>query len=148
MLYRILADLVVLMHLAFLVFAVLGGVLVFRWKRFAWIHIPAVLWAALIEFADWVCPLTPLENWLLQKGGGGGYQSGFIEHYIVPVVYPTVLTRHEACRSLLRKSRAPRCVGVQAEVLNEPFRRAQRGSSSSRLLSKAICVHLFLARYY
>ena len=94
MLYRILADLVVMVHLAFLVFAVLGGILVFRWKRCAWIHVPAVLWAALIEFADWVCPLTPLENWLLQKGGTIGYQFGFIEHYIVPVIYPTVMTRH------------------------------------------------------
>ncbi len=94
MLYRILADLVLVVHLAFLVFAVLGGFLVFRWKRCAWIHIPAMLWAALIEFADWVCPLTPLENWLLQQSGGIGYPSDFIEHYIVPVVYPTVLTRH------------------------------------------------------
>ncbi len=93
MLYGVLADLVVVVHLAFVLFAVLGGFLVFRWKRCAWIHVPAVLWAALIEFAGWVCPLTPLENWLRERSGALGYRSGFIEHYILPVLYPTLLTR-------------------------------------------------------
>jgi hypothetical protein len=88
MLYRVLADVVVMTHLAFIVFAVLGGFLVFRWKRCAWIHVPAVAWAALITFAGWVCPLTPLENWLRERGGEIAYRSGFIDHYILPVIYP------------------------------------------------------------
>jgi len=91
--YRVFAHLVVLVHLGFVLFAMLGGFLVLRWKRCAWIHLPAVLWAALIEFAGWVCPLTPLENWLREKGGGSGYGSGFVEHYVLPVLYPSWLTR-------------------------------------------------------
>jgi len=94
MLYRLLADLVVVLHLAFVLFAVLGGIGYLRWKRCVWIHIPAVLWAALILFFGWVCPLTPIENWLREKGGAIGYQSSFIDHYILPLLYPTVLTRH------------------------------------------------------
>lgn len=93
MLYGVLADLVVLAHLAFVLFAALGGFLVLRWKRCAWIHVPVVLWAALIEFSGWVCPLTPLENWLRERAGMITYRSGFIEHYILPVLYPTLLTR-------------------------------------------------------
>ncbi|HEV8338019.1 MAG TPA: DUF2784 domain-containing protein [Candidatus Polarisedimenticolia bacterium] len=91
--YRLLANLVVLSHLAFVLFAVFGGVLVFWWKRCAWLHLPTVLWAALIEFVGWTCPLTPLENWLRARGGGPGYQEGFIEQYILPVLYPDSLTR-------------------------------------------------------
>jgi hypothetical protein len=91
--YRVFAELIVLVHLAFVFFAVLGGLLVLRWKRCAWLHVPAVLWAALIEFAGWVCPLTPLENWLRERGGVIAYRSGFVEHYILPLLYPAVLTR-------------------------------------------------------
>lgn len=93
MLYRVLADFIVLMHFAFILFVVLGGFLVFRWVRCAWIHLPVVLWAALIEFFGWLCPLTPLERWLRVKGGGIAYQSGFVEHYIIPLIYPETLTR-------------------------------------------------------
>jgi hypothetical protein len=93
MLYRVFADLVIVVHLAFVLFAVLGGLLVLRWKRCAWLHVPAVLWAALIEFAGWVCPLTPLENWLRVRGGAIVYRSSFVEHYILPLLYPAVLTR-------------------------------------------------------
>jgi hypothetical protein len=91
--YRLLADLVVVIHLAFVVFAVLGGLLVLRWRRIAWLHLPAAVWAALIEFRGWICPLTPLENWLRARGGGSGYETGFVEHYILPVLYPAELTR-------------------------------------------------------
>ena len=93
MVYRVLADLIVVIHLAFVLFAVLGGLLVLKWKRYAWIHIPTVVWAALIEFAGWVCPLTPFENWLHARGGEVVYRSGFVEHYILPLLYPAVLTR-------------------------------------------------------
>jgi hypothetical protein len=92
--YRILADLVVLIHLCYIAFSVLGGLLVLRRKWWAYIHIPAVLWAALIEFRGWLCPLTPIENWLRQAGGAAGYKAGFIEHYIVPIIYPSSLTQN------------------------------------------------------
>jgi hypothetical protein len=90
---RSLADLVVLAHLAFVAFAVLGGLAALKWRRVAWIHLPAVAWAALIEYAGWVCPLTPLENALRRAGGQAGYAGGFVERYLVPVLYPADLTR-------------------------------------------------------
>ncbi len=93
MVYRLLADLVVLAHLAFVVFVVAGALLVVRWRRLAWIHIPVAAWGALIEFGGWICPLTPLENWLRQQSGAAGYSGGFVEHYIIPVLYPGHLTR-------------------------------------------------------
>lgn len=93
MIYRILADLVVVAHLAFVLFAVVGGLLVLRWTWVAWIHLPTVAWAALIELVGWVCPLTPLERWLRVRAGGVGYEGGFIEHYILPILYPSDLTR-------------------------------------------------------
>ena len=91
--YRLLADLVVLVHIAFVVFAVLGGLLAARWRCLVWIHLPAVIWAMIVEFFGWVCPLTPLENWLRRRGGQAGYPSDFIAHYILPVLYPEELTR-------------------------------------------------------
>ncbi len=93
MVYHALANLVLIAHLAFVLFAVLGGFLVLTWRRLAWLHVPAFLWGALIELAGWVCPLTPLENWLLEQGGGPTYRTGFIEHYILPLLYPDALTR-------------------------------------------------------
>ncbi|HEV2664533.1 MAG TPA: DUF2784 domain-containing protein [Blastocatellia bacterium] len=93
MIYLALADLVVVLHMAFVLFAALGGFLVFKWRRTAWLHIPAALWAALIEFAGWECPLTPLENWLRRLGGEAGYQTSFIERYLLPVIYPAGFTR-------------------------------------------------------
>jgi hypothetical protein len=93
MIYRLLADVVVLLHLAFVVFAVAGALLVVRWRWLAWIHLPAAVWAALIEFAGWICPLTPLENRLRALGGGAGYRGGFVEHYVLPLLYPGQLTR-------------------------------------------------------
>ena len=91
--YQLLADLVVLVHVAFVVFAVLGGLLAARWRRLVWIHLPAVIWAVIVEFFGWVCPLTPLENWLRRRGGQAGYPSDFIAHYILPALYPEELSR-------------------------------------------------------
>ncbi len=91
--YRLLAELVVVVHFAFVVFVVLGGLLVLRWRWVAWLHLPAAIWGAMIEFGGWICPLTPLENWLQFQGGDAGYEGGFIQHYIVPVLYPAGLTR-------------------------------------------------------
>jgi len=93
MIYGILADIVVLVHAAFALFAGFGGFLVLRWRRLAWLHIPAVLWAALVEMAGWICPLTPLENLLRHRAGKVIYHSDFIEHYLMPVLYPAALTR-------------------------------------------------------
>jgi len=91
--YGFLADLVVGLHLLFVAFVVGGGLLVLRWPRLAWVHLPAAAWGALIEFAGWICPLTPLEKWLRARGGGFGYEGDFVEHYLLPVLYPAALTR-------------------------------------------------------
>lgn len=88
-----LAQLVVLVHLGFVVFVVVGGLLVLRWRRLMWLHLPAAAWGALIEFAGWICPLTPLEIFLRRQAGEAGYHGGFIEHYLLPILYPPGLTR-------------------------------------------------------
>jgi len=93
LIYRALADLVLVFHLAFVLFVVLGGLLVLRWPRVAWLHVPAAVWGVLIEYTGWICPLTPLENSFRARGGEAGYSGGFIEHYIQPLLYPAGLTR-------------------------------------------------------
>ena len=93
MLHRILADMVVLLHAAFLLFVLLGGLLVLRWRWLAWVHLPAVLWGIAIEVGGWYCPLTDLENSLRRAAGQAGYSGGFIEHYLLPIIYPAGLTR-------------------------------------------------------
>ncbi|MGR5244882.1 DUF2784 domain-containing protein [Vibrio sp. PNB23_22_6] len=91
MIYRMLADLVVILHLLFIIFALIGGVLV-RWRSYMlFIHIPAALWVTVISFKGWICPLTPLENQLRQAAGDEGYPGGFVEHYIIPIIYPVEL---------------------------------------------------------
>lgn len=89
----VLADLVVLLHLAFILFVMLGGLLVLRRRRLMWLHLPVVAWGAAIEFVGWVCPLTPLENRLRAAAGEAGYSGGFVEHYLIPLIYPEGLTR-------------------------------------------------------
>ncbi|NKB71592.1 MAG: DUF2784 family protein [Candidatus Latescibacteria bacterium] len=91
--YRLLADGLVLAHLAYIVFAVAGGLLLWWRPRIAWLHLPAVGWAALVELAGWYCPLTPWEQRLRQLGGLEGYEGDFVGHYILPVIYPAALTR-------------------------------------------------------
>ncbi len=93
MICRILADAVLVIHLIFIVFAVVGGLAVLRWRFLAWAHLPCALWAAAIEFGGWICPLTPLENFLRQAAGQAGYHGSFIQHYLLPVIYPHSLTR-------------------------------------------------------
>jgi len=93
MLAKVSADLLVAVHFAFIVFVVLGGFLVLKWGKVAILHIPCVLWGALIEFSGWICPLTPVERYLREVAGGEAYSGGFIDHYIMPLVYPTGLTR-------------------------------------------------------
>lgn len=92
MVYRILADAVVLLHFLFILFAVAGGLLVLYRLYVAVFHLPAVLWGAYVEFSGTICPLTPLENHFSQLAGSDGYSSGFIDHYLVPVIYPAALT--------------------------------------------------------
>ncbi|MFL5467998.1 MAG: DUF2784 domain-containing protein [Gemmatimonadaceae bacterium] len=93
MIYRILADLVLVLHLAFVIFVVAGAGLVIHRPRLAWLHLPAVVWGVFIEYAGWICPLTPLENSLRMRGGEAGYSGGFIEHYLLATLYPAGLTR-------------------------------------------------------
>lgn len=93
MMYRWLANGVVLTHGAFIVFVIAGGLLALKWPRAAWIHLPCAVWGILVEWMGWICPLTPLENRLRRMAGDAGYGQGFIEHYIIPVIYPGGLTR-------------------------------------------------------
>jgi hypothetical protein len=92
MLWQALADLVLLIHLGFIVFVIFGAWLTLWWRWMPWVHLPASLWAVALEFGGWICPLTPLENRLRHAGGDAGYTGGFIEQYILPVMYPAGLT--------------------------------------------------------
>ena len=87
------ADLVVLIHFGFILFVVGGGLAVLRWPRAAWLHVPAAAWGAAIVLIGGVCPLTPLENALRDAAGQDGYEGGFIDQYLIPVIYPGGLTR-------------------------------------------------------
>ena len=93
MIFHIAADLVVLLHFLFICFVVAGGLLALKWPRVLFLHLPAALWGMLIEFYGWICPLTPLEQYFRIRAGSAGYSVGFIEHYLLPVIYPTGLTR-------------------------------------------------------
>jgi Protein of Unknown function (DUF2784) len=91
--YHAAATALALLHFAFILFVLFGGFLVLKWPRVMWVHIPAAIWGALIEFAGWWCPLTKWENVLLREAGRAGYSGGFVAHYIMPVIYPPGLTR-------------------------------------------------------
>jgi len=93
MVYKLLADLLLLVHLAFIIFVIFGGFLAIKNVKWAWLHVPKAVWGGLDEFAGWICPLTHLENWLQIKGGRSGYHGDFIANYIIPIVYPANLTR-------------------------------------------------------
>jgi hypothetical protein len=92
MMYRSMADLILLSHFAFALFALFGGLLVLRYRKLLWLHLAALLWAVVVQWANLVCPLTPLENLLRQYGGQTGYEAGFIEHYVSMLLYPDNLT--------------------------------------------------------
>ena len=93
MFYSFAADLVFVFHLLFIIFAGAGSLFVLKWSWVAILHIPAAIWATLIEFKGWICPLTPLENYLRHAAGEAGYSGGFIAHYLIPIIYPDGLTR-------------------------------------------------------
>ena len=87
MILRIAADGVVLLHLGFILFVLFGALLVWCWPRLAWVHLPAVAWGAAVELLHLYCPLTPLENLLRQAAGQQGYSGGFVEQYLIPLIY-------------------------------------------------------------
>ena len=93
MLARLAADAVLVAHLLFVVFVAAGGLLALRWRRAPWLHLPAAAWGVWIEWSGGICPLTPLENRLRAAGGEAGYRGGFVEHYLLPLIYPEALTR-------------------------------------------------------
>ncbi len=93
MLYRLLADLAAFAHFAFVIFVAFGGLLVLRWRKLAWVHLPCAIWGALIELANWICPLTTVENAFRLKAGLQGYSEGFIAYHIYRLIYPPGLTR-------------------------------------------------------
>ena len=93
MIYGLLADAVLVLHLGFILFVGLGGLLALRWRNVVFLHLPCAVWGLLIELFGWICPLTPLENWLRRMGDEAAYGGGFIEHYVLPVIYPGGLTR-------------------------------------------------------
>lgn len=93
MIAKITADLLVAVHFAFIVFVLFGGLLVLKWGKVSILHIPSALWGTLIEFRGWICPLTPLEQYFRETAGGAGYPGGFIDHYLMPIIYPEGLTQ-------------------------------------------------------
>ena len=93
MVYSLLADLIILLHFMFILFVLCGGLLVLKWKWLIFIHIPAPIYGILIEIESWVCPLTPLEVHFKMKAGESIYQGGFVEHYLIPIIYPPGLNR-------------------------------------------------------
>ena len=91
--YRVLADATVVLHLAFVLFVIAGAFLAIRWPRVAFAHIPAAAWGAWVELAGWICPLTPMENWLREQAGQAVYTTSFVDRYVMPVLYPPALSR-------------------------------------------------------
>jgi uncharacterized protein DUF2784 len=91
--FRFTADAIVVLHTAFVLFVLVGGLLVL-WRRWViWLHLPALAWGVAVEFSGWICPLTPLENELRSRGGTAAYSGEFIEQYLLPLLYPADLTR-------------------------------------------------------
>ena len=125
MLYAVAAEAVLLLHAAFILFAVGGGVLVLRWRWLLWLHLPAAGWAAVVVIAGWVCPLTPIEQMLRGLAGQDGYGDSFIEHYLVLLIYPPGLTRPlQVLLGLL-------VVAVNVAVYLGVWRNGRRSSESS-----------------
>ncbi len=93
MIARLAADALVLLHAGFIVFAVFGGLLALKNRRWMWLHLPAAAWAASVVIMGWICPLTPWEQTLRAAAGQQGYSGGFIEHYVLAAIYPDGLTR-------------------------------------------------------
>ena len=93
MIYSFLADLLVLFHLVFILYVIAGALLIFKWPKTLWLHLPSCFWGMTVEFTGWICPLTPWEIGLRRLAGEEGYTGSFIEHYLIPIIYPSGLTR-------------------------------------------------------
>lgn len=124
--YRTLADVLVLLHLSFVGFVMLGGLLILHWPRAAWVHLPAALWGAIVEFTGWICPLTLWEQSLRRLGGSVGYADGFVEHYLLPVLYPEGLTR--SIQTLLGTVVMVVNLAIYGEVCRRRFRQSRAGT--------------------
>jgi hypothetical protein len=120
-----LADAVFVLHVAFVLFVIIGGFAVLRVPWLAWLHVPAISWAVLAQYADWTCPLTPLENALREQGGEAPYSGGFLAHYLSPLLYPAGLTRRH--HVLLGTLVAMLNLGIYARL------RSRRPRSSARV---------------
>ena len=121
MVHRLLADALVVAHLGFILFVVAGGLLALRWPRAAWLHLPAVAWGIYAEATATICPLTPLENLWRQRAGEDGYAGGFVEHYLIPLIYPGGLTPG------LQLALAALVLGINALVYGIVAARRRRG---------------------
>ena len=119
----VLADALVVLHLLFVLFVALGGLLVLRWPRVAWAHLPAVIWGAGIELTGGICPLTPLEHELRRRAGEATYQGDFVGHYLLPVLYPAGLTRGA------QLALAALAIGVNLSIYALVLRRRRRSSA-------------------
>ena len=117
--WKLLADTVVMLHFGFVVFAVGGGLLVLRWPKMIWVHLPALAWGAAVEGFAWLCPLTLLENDLRMRAGDAGYQGGFVDRYIIPALYPESI-------AVIRWYALAALIGINAGVYYAVWRRAQR----------------------
>lgn len=126
MIHRLLADATVALHLLFIAFVAAGGLLVLRRPRVAWVHLPCATYGALVELLGWICPLTPLENRLRRLGGEAGYPGGFVERYLLPVVYPQPFPRW------LSLGLGAAVIGVNAAVYTLVLARARRGRGRPR----------------
>lgn len=123
MIYRFLADAVLVVHLVFVSFVVLGGLLVLRWRVFVWLHLPTLVWGILVQCFFWKCPLTPLENRLRRLGGEAGYTGGFIEHYISLLLYPDISLWFQATLGLV-------LVSINLTVYSSIFARRSQAVST------------------
>jgi uncharacterized protein DUF2784 len=127
MINQVLADGVLILHFAFVAFVFAGALLLMRWRKLVWLHLPAAFWGAVVEFTGWICPLTPLENRLRERAGRAGYSGDFIGHYLLPVIYPESLTaRVQLVLGLLVVAAN---VALYAVVITRSRRRRAKGSS-------------------
>jgi len=122
--YRLLAGAVVVLHLGFVLFVAAGGLLVWRWRRWAWAHLPALAWGVWIELSGGICPLTPLENELRRLGGEAAYSGDFVGHYLLPVLYPEGLDRG------IQAALAAGVLALNAAVYWRALRRPRRSPRS------------------
>ncbi len=122
--YALLATLVVLFHFAFILFVILGGLLALRWRRAPWLHLPALAWGGFVEVTGRICPLTPLENHLRRAAGSGDYAGGFIEQYLIPIMYPPGLT------SQIQLALAAGLIVINVTIYTLVLRRRRRSARS------------------